>query len=472
MNPSPAIGNTKSGNNAGDALLWAAGSTETMYYVHKDYASATLSTGLGSISAITDATGNLLESLSYDAWGRSRKATDWTDYNVTSTLFDRGFTGHEHLPHFGLINMNGRVYDPFLARFLSPDPFVQAPGYTQNYNRYSYAWNNPLKYTDPDGEWVHLVVGAVIGGIVNWAVNGAQFNAKGLGYFGVGALAGGLSAGIGAGFGTLAAGSGSFSFMSATGLTAAGFGPGAAAGAGAGFTSGFVTGTGNSLMQGEKLKQSLGKGLHSGAIGMAIGGLTGGIQGGIRAARMGNDFWSGNGTGGRYGVVPQVDKSNISYSQGSSLNTENLVTNNIGGIGEPNRYYLEVNRFYENDQATFSNFSFPDGTNGYFLEPAGPSSIIEGSGKRISSGLYEVVNHNGRRWQGVLRLNNVPGRSGILMHPGLVPNHTTGCLIPGLSFIPGMQPFSFYDAIFSSRAAMNRLLELSNSFDHFILIIK
>jgi RHS repeat-associated protein len=126
--------------------MWVAGSTETMYYVHKDY--------LGSISAITDATGNLVESLSYDPWGRRRKATDWTDYNVTATLFDRGYIGHEHLPHFGLINMNGRVYDPFLARFLSPDPFVQAPGYTQNYNRYSYAWNNPLKYTDPSGYYI------------------------------------------------------------------------------------------------------------------------------------------------------------------------------------------------------------------------------------------------------------------------------------------------------------------------------
>jgi hypothetical protein len=47
--------------------------------------------------------------------------------------------------------MNGRVYDPWLGRFLSPDPFVQAPTYSQNYNRYSYALNNPLKYIDPSG---------------------------------------------------------------------------------------------------------------------------------------------------------------------------------------------------------------------------------------------------------------------------------------------------------------------------------
>ena len=95
-----------------------------------------------------------------------------------NTLFDYGFTGHvseanilqgiataeysaelipvakrigEHLPYFDLINMNGRVYDPQLGRFLSPDPYVQAPDFTQNYNRYSYVLNNPLKYTDPSG---------------------------------------------------------------------------------------------------------------------------------------------------------------------------------------------------------------------------------------------------------------------------------------------------------------------------------
>jgi hypothetical protein len=48
--------------------------------------------------------------------------------------------------------MNGRVYDPMIGRFLSPDPYVQAPDYSQNFNRYSYALNNPLKFTDPSGE--------------------------------------------------------------------------------------------------------------------------------------------------------------------------------------------------------------------------------------------------------------------------------------------------------------------------------
>jgi RHS repeat-associated protein len=59
---------------------------------------------------------------------------------------------------FGLINMNGRVYDPDLGRFISPDPYVQMPGNTQNFNRYSYALNNPLVYTDPSGEFLDLAL--------------------------------------------------------------------------------------------------------------------------------------------------------------------------------------------------------------------------------------------------------------------------------------------------------------------------
>jgi hypothetical protein len=47
--------------------------------------------------------------------------------------------------------MNGRVYDPEVARFLSADPFVQFPGSTQGYNRYAYVNNNPMSYSDPSG---------------------------------------------------------------------------------------------------------------------------------------------------------------------------------------------------------------------------------------------------------------------------------------------------------------------------------
>ncbi|MCF8379912.1 MAG: hypothetical protein K9H49_10070, partial [Bacteroidales bacterium] len=89
---------------------------------------------------------------SYDAWGNLRHNTDWLDNDPDCELIaDRGYTGHEHLTEFGLINMNGRVYDPVIGRFLSPDPFVQVPGQVDGYNRYAYCLNNPLRYVDPSG---------------------------------------------------------------------------------------------------------------------------------------------------------------------------------------------------------------------------------------------------------------------------------------------------------------------------------
>jgi len=62
-----------------------------------------------------------------------------------------GYTFHEHYDKLGLINMNGRVYDPIVGRFLSVDPLVGNPLSAQDYNGYSYCANNPLKYTDPSG---------------------------------------------------------------------------------------------------------------------------------------------------------------------------------------------------------------------------------------------------------------------------------------------------------------------------------
>ena len=45
----------------------------------------------------------------------------------------------------------GRMYDPLVGRMLSPDIVIQNPEYSQSYNRYSYCFNNPLRFTDPSG---------------------------------------------------------------------------------------------------------------------------------------------------------------------------------------------------------------------------------------------------------------------------------------------------------------------------------
>ena len=87
----------------------------TFYYAFTDH--------LGSVTRIYRNASAKVFSAEYDAWGRQTVSLD--------TLgFHRGYTGHEMLPEFGLINMNGRLYDPVLGRFLSPDNYVQMPDFS------------------------------------------------------------------------------------------------------------------------------------------------------------------------------------------------------------------------------------------------------------------------------------------------------------------------------------------------------
>ncbi|WP_373728873.1 RHS repeat domain-containing protein [Bacteroides heparinolyticus] len=94
--------------------------------------------------------GSTVERLGYDVWGRRRNPVGFGYGNVSHT-FDRGYTLHEHYDDFGLINMNGRLYDPVLGRMLSPDIAIRDGHNAQAYNRYSYCFNNPLRFTDPSG---------------------------------------------------------------------------------------------------------------------------------------------------------------------------------------------------------------------------------------------------------------------------------------------------------------------------------
>ncbi|MDQ7048355.1 MAG: RHS repeat-associated core domain-containing protein [Enterobacterales bacterium] len=110
-----------------------------------------------------DEQGNLLQHHSFDPFGKPRDGRlrdNFTDVLTGITIpqnilgsetTNRGFTDHEHLDDAQLIHMNGRVYDYNLGRFLSVDPFIQAPGNSQSMNPYSYIMNNPLAGTDPSG---------------------------------------------------------------------------------------------------------------------------------------------------------------------------------------------------------------------------------------------------------------------------------------------------------------------------------
>lgn len=119
---------------------------------------------LGSVDAIADAAGHPVQKMSFDAWGKRRQtswraaaADPWFDTSITA----RGFTGHEMIDTVGLVHMNGRVYDPELARFVSADPFVQDATNSQSLNRYAYVLNNPLSMTDPTGFFFGSIAKAI-----------------------------------------------------------------------------------------------------------------------------------------------------------------------------------------------------------------------------------------------------------------------------------------------------------------------
>ena len=148
---------------------------------------------LGSYTRLYTMAGDSVLIASYDPWG-NRTTTKNT------LKFHRGFTGHEHLTTYGVINMNGRMYDPTVGRFLAPDNFVQMPDFSQSFNRYSYCLNNPLKYTDPSGELLGVddwLIVAIATGVFTGAMN-AKMGGDNV-WFGalVGGIIGGLSYGVG-----------------------------------------------------------------------------------------------------------------------------------------------------------------------------------------------------------------------------------------------------------------------------------
>lgn len=252
------------------------GGTTTYYYLLRDY--------LGNITHQVNTSNTVVAEYNFDAWGRRRSANDWSytmDANDLALFADRGFTGHEHLTLFNLVNMNGRLYDPLVGRFLNVDPYVQIPDFSQNLNRYSYGLNNPLKFTDPNGEFV-ILAAAIIGGVVNWATHGAKFNLKGLGYFAVGAAAGATGAWAG---GAVAGAMKVGGFM-------AGFLSGSAGGA----AGGFVGGSGNAWMGGASFANGMKSGLVGAGIGALSGGIVGGLARGISDYRNGYSFWNGTRT--------------------------------------------------------------------------------------------------------------------------------------------------------------------------------
>jgi len=269
---------------------------KNIYYICRDYP--------GSITHITNSSGSVVQELSYDAWGQLRNPANQTVYapDAAPELFlGRGYTGHEHLAMFGLVNMNARLYDPALGRFLSPDPYVQSPLFSQNFNRFSYGMNNPLCYIDRNGElfWlIPVVIGVAIGAYIGGSMANHSYNpfnwdwssGKTWKNMGLGGLIGGASA-VAA---VLAGPAIGVAICSALGVsTTSGVVVGAISGLTGGVIGGFINGAGFTALGGGNFQESMMGGLKGAVIGGGTGALAGGVFGGISAFKAGNNVWTG-----------------------------------------------------------------------------------------------------------------------------------------------------------------------------------
>ncbi|MDR2424558.1 MAG: hypothetical protein LBD59_07525 [Prevotellaceae bacterium] len=233
--------------------------------------------------------------------------------------------------------MNGRMFDPLLGRFLSPDPYVQMPDFSQNFNRYAYCLNNPLVYTDPSGEflWLPVIVGAVIGG-VSGAMIGHANGSKGwnmVSYIAGGALIGGLSGG------------------SAAGISAAGgsaWWAGAAAGviSGAGF-SGLATDWNPEAMINGAWKGAL-SGFVGGGIGSAIGGGWGAVAGGA-ASNLTNQLLYNDGDFSKINWLSVGISGAVSFGlyHGMQFAQYKMMGGQIGGQDVTYRQFSKINTAYQ-----------------------------------------------------------------------------------------------------------------------------
>ena len=352
-----------------------------LYYIGRDY--------LGSITDIITEAGTKYASYNFDAWGRQRNSSSHVyipSGQEVELFLGRGYSGHEHLKEFGLVNMNARLYDPALGRFLAPDPFVQMPDLSQNFNRYSYAMNNPLRYVDEDGEFIHIIIGAVIGGTANLiykAVSGQLHSFKdGFAAFGIGAAAGGLGAATGG-----------LAFAAAGGAAGGigGFLAGAAAGSASTAVMMPVQSAGNSLYFGDPFMS-----LKDYGLGILGGALTGGIGNGMVAALKGNNFWTGKDV--KFGRtifsfkntatrpapemrLMEASKPQITGIQRSNLPTEITVSDQVGqnqslpfavtdkGVVLPNeaKYQIPTN-YIENPRQLPNSTSYGTIESGKYIE--------------------------------------------------------------------------------------------------------
>ena len=130
----------------------------------------------GDITGIIDNTGTLVVQYSYDTWGKVLAVTG-TMAATVGALNPIRYRGYYYDSETGLYYLQSRYYDPETGRFISPDKFeyIGAGSATANYNLYAYCENNPVKYSDSEGNYaigsyltglgISTLIGALAGAV-------------------------------------------------------------------------------------------------------------------------------------------------------------------------------------------------------------------------------------------------------------------------------------------------------------------
>ena len=219
-------------------------------YFHADH--------LSSTNLVTGSTGSRVETITYQPYGEIQSDSPGTPVNTPYK-----YTGQERDASTGLLYYEARYYDPRLGRFISPDSIVTNLRVPQDLNRYTYARNNPMLYTDPSGH-CPICIGIGIGILIGVISSGIQSDWD-LKSTLIGGVIGGASAGVGAGV----ASSVYSATLSTLGGTWASVAGGVVGGAAAGGTSAV-------LANAVGYRVNIGLAIASGA---AAGGITGGAYG-------------------------------------------------------------------------------------------------------------------------------------------------------------------------------------------------
>jgi RHS repeat-associated protein len=119
-------------------------------YLHTDQQGSTVKV-TNPAGQPTGGEGGFLSQLFFDPFGARITATGEPLGHQRHGGPRQGYTGYEHDDEYGLVNANGRIYDPEARRFLTPDPLGADPLSSQALNRYPYVRNNPATLTDPSG---------------------------------------------------------------------------------------------------------------------------------------------------------------------------------------------------------------------------------------------------------------------------------------------------------------------------------